>query len=144
MLKISEIERIVKALESEIHRAEYAETDYLDCVEVKDLKLSLELIKDLQEENASLQEGADKQYEQAEADILGNMSDGGTSCHWCIEQHKQQTIKEFVNKLKERENHINKIFDSCASNMVSKDYLQGRNDKMSEFWESIHNICNCI
>lgn len=81
MMTISETERIIKALESEIHRAEYAETEYLDCVEVKDLKLALELIKDLQEENASLEAEVDKQYEQAKADILGNMSDGGTSCH---------------------------------------------------------------
>ena len=101
MIALSEKERIMKALESEIHRAEYTETDYLDCVEVKDLKLALELIKDLQEENASLEAEVDKQYEQAKADILGNMSDGGTSCHWCIEQHRANAVKEFAEKLKE-------------------------------------------
>ncbi len=100
MITISETERIIKALESEIHRAEYVKTDYLDGVEVKDLKLSLELIKDLQEENASLEAEVDKQYEQAKADILGNMSDGGTSCHWCIEQHRLNAIKEFAERLK--------------------------------------------
>ena len=101
MMTLSEKERIVKALESEIHRAEHAETDYLDCVEVKDLKLALELIKDLQEENASLEAEIDKQYEQAKADILGNMSDGGTSCHWCIEQHRLNAFKEFAEILKQ-------------------------------------------
>jgi hypothetical protein len=38
-------------------------------------------------------------YEQARADILGNMADGGTSCHWCIEQHKAEAIKEFEERL---------------------------------------------
>lgn len=101
-MTLSETERIIKSLESEIHRAEYVETDYLNCVEVKDLKLALELIKDLQEENASLEAEVDKQYEQAKADILGNMSDGGTSCHWCIEQHRLNAIKEFAEKLKSK------------------------------------------
>ena len=41
----------------------------------------------------------DKQYEQAKADILGNMADGGTSCHWCIEQHRAVAIKEFAERL---------------------------------------------
>lgn len=100
-MTLSETERIIKELESEIHRAEYTETDYLNCVEVKDLKLALELIKDLQEENASLEAEVNKQYEQAKADILGNMSDGGTSCHWCIEQHELNAIKEFAEKLQE-------------------------------------------
>jgi len=43
----------------------------------------------------------DKQYEQAKADILGNMADGGTSCHWCIDQHRAEAVKEFVEMLKE-------------------------------------------
>lgn len=125
MITISETERIVNALESEIHRAEYSETDYLDCVEVKDLKLALELIKDLQKENASLEAEVDKQYEQAKADILGNMSDGGTSCHWCIEQHRINAFKEFAEMLKnklqwdvEYENKI--VFDCDIDNLVKE------------------------
>ena len=42
----------------------------------------------------------DKQYEQAKADILGNMADGGTSCHWCIDQHRANAVKEFSEMLK--------------------------------------------
>lgn len=50
----------------------------------------------------------DKQYEQAKADILGNMADGGTSCHWCIEQHKAEAVKEFVEQLyKKAKRHNN-------------------------------------
>ena len=43
----------------------------------------------------------DKQYEKARADILGNMADGGTSCHWCIDQHKAEAVKEFAERLKQ-------------------------------------------
>ena len=28
------------------------------------------------------------------------MSDGGTSCHWCIAQHRAEAIKEFAERLK--------------------------------------------
>lgn len=115
-MTLSETEHIIKALESEIHRAEYTETDYLDCVEVKDLKLALELIKDLQEENASLEAEIDKQYKQAKADILGNMSDGGTSCHWCIEQHRKNAFKEFAEDLKH--DACGYSFDSDESNQT--------------------------
>lgn len=129
MLTLSEKERIVKALESEIHRAEYDETDYLDCVEIKDLKLALELIKDLQEENASLEAEVDKQYEQAKADILGNMSDGGTSCHWCIEQHRLNAIKEFAEELKAKEAVH---FCKCGQPFVYTDLFNGEIDDLLE------------
>lgn len=53
------------------------------------------------EEIEELEAEIDKQYEQAKADILGNMADGGTSCHWCIEQHKLNAFKEFAERLEE-------------------------------------------
>ena len=43
----------------------------------------------------------DKQYEQAVADIKGNLANGGVSCHWCIEQTKTEAIKEFAERLSE-------------------------------------------
>jgi hypothetical protein len=43
----------------------------------------------------------EKVYEQAEADILGNLPQGGASCHWCIDKHKEYAIKEFAERLKE-------------------------------------------
>ena len=43
----------------------------------------------------------EKQYEQAKADILGNMANGGTSCHWCIDQHRADAVKEFAERLKQ-------------------------------------------
>ena len=54
----------------------------------------------LKAEIEELQAEIDKQYEQAKADILGNMSDGGTSCHWCIEQHKAEVVKEVAKRIK--------------------------------------------
>lgn len=39
-------------------------------------------------------------YEQAEQNVLANIADGGTSCHWCIEQHekkeRQKTAEKFA------------------------------------------------
>ncbi len=134
MLTLSEKERIIKSIESEIHRAEYAETDYLDCVEVKDLKLALELIKDLQEENASLEAEVDKQYEQAKADILGNMSDGGTSCHWCIEQHKLNAINEFAERLEKTKFKLGNDYFIYANNIqvIVKERYVKKNESFKE------------
>ena len=70
-----------------------------DCI----TKLStnaLDLINRQKAEIEELEAEIDKQYEQARADILGNMADGGTSCHWCIEQHQAKAIKEFAKRLK--------------------------------------------
>lgn len=38
-------------------------------------------------------------YEQAEQNVLANISDGGTSCQWCIEQHEKKASKETVEKI---------------------------------------------
>ena len=60
-----------------------------------------DLINHLQAENEELEKEIDQQYEQAQADILGNIADGGTSCHWCIAQHKAEAYKEFAERLKQ-------------------------------------------
>lgn len=73
--------------------------DELGC-RMKLLAFSLEIINRQKAEIERLEAECEKQYEQAEADILGNMSDGGTSCHWCIKQHKAKAIKEFAERLK--------------------------------------------
>ena len=43
---------------------------------------AVDLINRKNAEIEELEAEIDKQYEQARADILGNMADGGTSCHW--------------------------------------------------------------
>ena len=60
---------------------------------------ALDLIKRQQAEIEELEAEIDKQYEQAEADILGNLPQGGASCHWCIDKHKAYAIKEFAERL---------------------------------------------
>lgn len=63
---------------------------------------ALDLINRQKVEIEELNAECEKQYEQAKADILGNISDGGTSCHWCMEQHEAKAIKEFAERLKSR------------------------------------------
>ena len=60
------------------------------------------LIKELTEEIKDLEADYDRVYEQAEADIHGNMADGGTSCHWCMDKTKADIVKDFADYLKER------------------------------------------
>lgn len=71
---------------------------------------ALDLISRQKAEIERLEAEIDKQYEQARADILGNMSDGGASCHWCISQHKSEAIKEFTERL-EDEAYGNDLYD---------------------------------
>jgi hypothetical protein len=50
----------------------------------------------------------DKIYEQAEATVLSNIADGGTSCHWCMDKHEKigyekgckETAEKFAEWLK--------------------------------------------
>lgn len=41
----------------------------------------------------------DKVYEQAKADIIGNMADGGTSCHWCMDAQYQRGRKDAATEI---------------------------------------------
>lgn len=63
---------------------------------------ALALIKELTEEIEYLEEEYNCVYEQAEADIHGNMADGGTSCHWCMDKTKADTVRGFVSYLKKQ------------------------------------------
>ena len=54
----------------------------------------LALIKELTEEIKDLEADYDRVYEQAEADIHGNIADGGTSCHWCAAKTKVDTVRK--------------------------------------------------
>lgn len=52
------------------------------------------------------EEEYEKIYEQAEATVLSNIADGGTSCHWCMNKHEEigykKGSKETVEKFAER------------------------------------------
>ena len=60
---------------------------------------ALFLINELTDEIKDLEADYDRVYEQAEADIHGNMADGGTSCHWCMDKTKADTVKKMQEKL---------------------------------------------
>jgi hypothetical protein len=63
------------------------------------------LINRQKAEIEELESEIDRQYEQAEADILGNLPHGGASCHWCIDKHKAYAFKKFADRLQERCNN---------------------------------------
>ena len=66
------------------------------------IKKMQEINEELRKELEDLQAEVDKQYEQAKADILGNMADGGVSCHWCIAEHEKIAVRKFAERLKMR------------------------------------------
>ncbi len=76
---------------------------------------ALDIIKRQRDEIERLETECEKAYKQAEADILGNLADGGTSCHWCIDKHKAEAIKEFAQRLKEN-------IDNGELYSISEDY----------------------
>lgn len=57
--------------------------------------------RDLKTDLADAEEEYDRVYEQAEADIRGNMADGGTSCHWCMTGHRSDAIIKMQKRLEE-------------------------------------------
>ena len=54
----------------------------------------------------------DNFYDKVEATVLSNIADGGTSCHWCTEQHKKQAAKEVIKAIDEGLNNCCQVYDS--------------------------------
>lgn len=111
MMTIKEREKIVKALECHASgKIENCDHCPYENIALKDdetcanqmLKDAISIIKELTEEIKDLEEEYDRVYEQAEADIHGNMADGGTSCHWCMDKTKADTVRGFVGYLKKQ------------------------------------------
>lgn len=101
-MELKKREEIIKALEC-CNGEHYCNSCpyYGNCYDGKVTENALFLIKELTEEIKDLEADYDRVYEQAEADILGNMADGGTSCHWCIAGHKRGTIQKMQTMIKE-------------------------------------------
>ena len=143
----TEIIKIKAGLESEIKRAEYTDTDYLDCVEVKDFKLALDLINRLEAKNSNLtsdltslqndltsakaeiekwQKNCDELYEQmserqkAEVEIAKRMT-------------KAEAYKEFANRLTDK---IMDNIDRGLDNPNGNDYV------ITDVYETIDNLLN--
>ena len=103
------------------------------------IRNAIAFIKELTEEIERLEAEIDKQYEQAKADILGNMSDGGTSCHWCIDGHRTAAIKEFAERLASKVNCIPQHHFTLAQVLFDIDNLV---KEMTEGTKvSPHEIC---
>ena len=78
---------------------------------------------ELTEEIKDLEAEYDRVYEQAEADIHGNIADGGTSCHWCQDKTKADTVRKMQEKLQEEFSQIMIVrsIDNDDPNMDSDD-----------------------
>ena len=94
------------------------------------IKDALALIKELTEEIKDLEEQYDRVYEQAEADIRGNMADGGTSCHWCADKTKADAVKRMQTMIKEEciAGGIYPAFVARVVENVGKKLLEGKSD----------------
>ena len=53
---------------------------------------------------------------------------------------KAEAVKEFTERLKEQDGYDNHVFDDCASILVPKEYLKGRDEKIKEVWTTIDNL----
>ena len=53
---------------------------------------------------------------------------------------KSEAVKEFADRLKEQDGYNNHVFDDCASILVPKEYLKGRDEKIKEVWTTIDNL----
>ena len=53
---------------------------------------------------------------------------------------KAEAVKEFADRLKEQDGYNNHVFDDCASILVPKEYLKGRDEKIKEVWTTIDNL----
>ena len=139
-MTIKEREDVIKALECCTNESEScAGCPFIEkgaCRQSSLLKLALALIKELTEEIKDLEADYDRVYEQAEADIHGNMADGGTSCHWCMDKTKVDTVKMMQSKLTDtsefmlRADHNGAMYyvDHAAwVEEIAKEILEGNN-----------------
>lgn len=94
------------------------------------LNSALTLIKELAEEIKDLEADYDRVYEQAEADIHGNMADGGTSCHWCMDKTKADTVKKMQTMIKEEciAGGIYPAFVARVVENVEREMLEGNDN----------------
>ena len=102
-MELKEREEIIKALEccsvwENCDGCPYRNSVALGCTS-KMMRAALALIKELTDEIKDLEEDYDRVYEQAAADIHGNMADGGTSCHWCMDKTNADTVKRMQDKI---------------------------------------------
>ena len=75
----------------------------------------------LKAENKDLEADYERVYEQAEADIHGNIADGGTSCHWCMDKTRDDTVRKMQEKLKaELDEHYSLYFRILGGELIDR------------------------
>lgn len=72
---------------------------------LKLLKSALALINELTEELAEAESEAEKAISIAEGNIRAEIASGGTSCHWCEDKVKADTVRKMQERLKNRIEH---------------------------------------
>lgn len=130
-MKIIDKENVIKALECcgctkydlQCDKCPLQKT--MNCNRVLN-RSALTLIKELTEEIKNLEADYERVYEQAEADIYGNIADGGTSCHWCADKTKADTVKKMQEKLNDTKIKIGSDYYIYANNVdvIAKEMLE--------------------
>ena len=112
---------LIKELTADVERVSkqcgeiIVECDERDAERLRQVGEYAAKIKELTEEIKDLEAEYDRVYEQAEADIRGNMADGGTSCHWCMDKTKADTVKRMREMLNQRIDRTLDVFDFNVS-----------------------------
>ena len=134
-MKIIDKENVIKALEC------CSTTNCTDCpytkngkVDIFDITCSinmakdtLALIKELTQEIKELEVDYDRVYKQAEADIHGNMTDGGTSCHWCMDKTRDDTVRKMQEKIRAKSEYGTINISPWQLDQIAKEMLEENN-----------------
>lgn len=131
-MELKEREEIINDLErctvlQNCKGCEYKGDVSVECT-IRLMRDALSLIKELSEEIKDLEEDYDRVYEQAEADIHGNIADGGTSCHWCIDKTKADTVRKMQEKILALSTYGTINISTWQLEQVAKEMLEGNND----------------
>lgn len=93
-----------------------------------------DMVKKLTKENESLKADIkyleaeyDHVYEQAEADIHGNIADGGTSCHWCMDKTRDDTVRKMQEKIRTKSEYGTINISPWQLDQIAKEMLEENN-----------------
>jgi hypothetical protein len=128
MMELKKREDIIKALEccsvwENCDGCPYRNSVALGCTS-KMMRAALALIEELSEEIKDLEAEYDRVYEQAEADIRGNIADGGTSCHWCIAGHRADAVRKMQEKIRAKSEYGTINMSPWQLEQIAKEMLE--------------------
>lgn len=87
------------------------------------------------DEIASLEAEAEKAIDIAEGNIRAEIASCGTSCHWCEDKVKADTVKEMQERLKDKSSHIctvngvEEVVDVWWIDQIAKEMLEVNDEK---------------